>query len=356
MSIFIAALAVLCVAGISFRRREGFEDYMSPQKTGAIKGIFVVIVLYSHIRQYVSVPKTGMNELFFEAMTFFGQLMVVMFLFYSGYGIAVSVDKKEGYIKTLPKRRILKVWLDFAIAVVIFFFTALAVGRDYDVERLLWSLIGVETVGNSNWFIFVIVILYALTFIGFGITGGKKHLLAGIILTTVLCAGAMAGLYFWKQKEYWWYDTVLCYPLGMWYYLAKPYIDKHLLNNFNKWFACTAATGIVFLFVNELYVACGRIRGIFVPLSLVFAILIVLASMRISVNNAALRWLGSRVFGIYILQRLPMMVLSKFGLNSKPIIFTLVCFAITLVLAEIFERSTAKLDELLHITPKKIKK
>ncbi len=353
MGIFMLALQLVCVAGISFRLKNGFEDYMSPSKTGAIKGIFVVIVFFSHVRQYISVPNAGANKLFYSVLLFLGQLMVVMFLFYSGFGIAASVAKKDGYVKTIPVRRILKVWLDFAIAVTIFFFVSRAIDVKYDLKQFLLSLAGLKTVGNSNWFIFVIIVLYILTFIAFAVTGGKKHLVAGIAVTTVLSIAATAVMWHCFGDHYWWYDTIMCYPLGMWYYVAKPYIDKKLLNNFDKWFAAVASCAICFSALKALLTATKGNRIVFIPMALVFAIGVVLISMRISINNGVLRWFGSRVFGIYILQRIPMMVLRYFGVNDEPFLYTAVCFAITIVLAEIFERSTGKLDEWLHITPKK---
>lgn len=356
MSIFMLALQLICVAGISFKFKDGFEDYMSPSKTGAIKGIFVIIVFFSHVRQYIRVPQTGANKLFFTVLLFLGQLMVVMFLFYSGYGIAASISRKDGYVKSIPKKRILKVWLDFAIAVTIFYFVSSAIGIKYDTKQFLWSLVGLKTVGNSNWFIFVILVLYILTFIAFAITGGKKHLFAGIVVMTVLSAAVTLALKEAFGSHYWWYDTVMCYPLGMWFYVAKPYVDKMLLGNFDKWFSAVAASAICFSCLKALLSALKGSRKVFIPMALIFAIGIVLLSMRISINNGVLRWFGSRVFGIYILQRIPMMVLRYFGWNDKPVVFTAVCFAITIVLAEIFERATGKLDEWLHITPKKLKK
>lgn len=76
---------------------------MSPDKTGAIKGIFVIIIVYSHVKQYLSVPYADpANKLFFDVLYFLGQLMVVAFLFYSGYGVAVSVSKKRRLRKNAP--------------------------------------------------------------------------------------------------------------------------------------------------------------------------------------------------------------------------------------------------------------
>ena len=97
-------------------------------------------------------------------------------------------------------------------------------------------------------------------------------------------------------------------------------------------------------------------RKLFIPMALVFAVFIVLLSMRISVCNGILQWFGKRVFGIYILQRIPMIVLSHFGMNKNAFLFSVACFALTIVIAEIFERAMDKLDVLLHLSKKPVKK
>ncbi len=350
MAIFLVMLALMCLFGIQFQTKNGFEDYMSPQKTGAIKGIFVVIVLLSHLRQYISLDNSVLNQPFKDFMSFFGQLMVVMFLFYSGYGVLLGIAQKDGYVKTIPTKRVLKVFIHFDIAVLIFYATGLLLGKNYSVKRLLLSLVGLDGVGNSIWFIFSIIVLYLLTFAVF--IFAKKRVVLGTAILTVLSFAAVLAVRAWKGSEYWWYDTMMCYPLGMWYAIAKPKIDKLLLPDFNKWFACTAATATVFFFMKSLMPAFHNSRKIFIPMALVFAILVVLVSMRVSVNNGILRWFGKRVFGVYMLQRIPMIVLSRFGLNESPFLFSVVCFALTIVIAEIFERAMDKLDIALKLSKK----
>ena len=354
MIIFVAMLAVMCLWGIEISGKNGFSDYMSPQKTGSIKGIFVVIVLLSHVRQYISLENTAVNAPYKDLMSFLGQLMVVAFLFYSGYGVALGLKNKDGYAKTLPTKRALKVLLHFDIAVLIFYITGLALGKSYSVEKLLLSLIGLDGVGNSVWFIFDIIILYLLTFAVF--IFAKKKMVIGTAVMTVASFAAVIIIREFKGAEYWWYDTIMCYPLGMWYALAKPYIDKELLPDFSKWLSCTAITAVVFFSMYEIYKATNSSRKIFIPMALVFALLTVFASMRISISNKVLQWFGKRVFGIYILQRIPMMILSHFGANENPVLFTAVSFALTIVLAEIFERAMDKLDILLRLSKKPIKK
>lgn len=348
MVFFLAALLILCLVGIKFSGKDGFEDYMSPSKTGAIKGIFVIIVLFSHVRQYIKLTPDWYDKPFNSFMLFLGQLMVVMFLFYSGYGVTLGLAKKDGYVKTLISKRSLKVLLHYDIAILIFYFIGLALGKNYSIKKLLLSFIGLDAVGNSVWFIFVILILYVITWISFRFVG--KRVILGTAITTAVSLAAVAVLYILKGKEYWWYDTLLCYPLGMWYAIAKPHIDKALIPSFGKWFVCTGVTLAAFITLNHFLLLNGKTRAIFIPIALVFALLIAFASMRISINNGVLRWFGKRVFGIYILQRIPMIILQHFGMNESPFLFAAVSFAITIVLAEIFERCTDKLDVALKLS------
>lgn len=351
MVIFLVMLFLLCVFGIKFSGKSGFEDYMSPEKTGAIKGIFVIIVVLSHLRQYITLDKTAINTPYLEFMSFLGQLMVVAFLFYSGYGVLLGLGKKEGYAVSLITKRVPKVLLHFDIAVVIFFVTGLLTGKDYTIKRLLLSLIGIEGVGNSAWFIVVIILLYIITFAVF--VFARKKILLGVILTTVASAALVLAVRHFKAGEYWWYDTIMCYPLGMWYAIVKPTIDKTVLPDFNKWFGCLAASVVAFAALRQLRAGLHGSRAVFAVEALAFAAVIVFASMRISVGNPVLHWFGNHVFSVYILQRIPMSVLSYFGVNDKPFLFSAVCFAITIVIAELFDRMTDRLDIALKLSKKR---
>ncbi len=356
MVLYIAAIAVIALAGIKFSFKKGFEDYMSPKDTGAVKGLFVIIVFFSHIRQYCTVAPDELNKPYLDVMSWFGQLMVVMFLFYSGYGVFLAIKNKDGYVKTMPLKRILKVWYHFALAVLLYLALGRAMGKNYTWEMYRDAIIGIGGLGNSSWFIMVILLLYLATFIAF-IFIGRKHMLVGTILTTALGFGVLIWLMNVKADDYWWYDTLMCYPLGMWYALAKPKIDKSLLNDFGKWFSASAITAVIF-FIMKYYLMPLHTssRNFFMIEALVFGILITLLSMRIKIGNSVLRWFGKRIMGIYILQRIPMIYFASIGLNAYPKIFTLCCLTATLIIAELFDLATGGLDILFHLSPKKKKK
>ena len=231
-------------------------------------------------------------------------------------------------------------------AVLIFYITGLALGKNHSIEKLLLSLVGFDSIGNSVWFIFDIIILYLLTFAIF--TFAKKRMIIGTAVMTALSFAAVLIIKEFKGTEYWWYDTIMCYPLGMWYALAKPHIDKKILPSFWKWLASLSVTLAVFILLRNAYVASGNNRWYFIAEAVVFALLIVFVSMRISINNKVLQWFGKRVFGVYILQRIPMIVFTHFGLNTKKYAFVAMSFLVTIVLAVFFDAAMAKLDGVIY--------
>lgn len=349
MAIYIALAAVFALAGIKFGIKNGFDDYMSPEKTGAVKGLFTFIVLLSHTRQYYTLTQDAANKPFIAVMSWLGQLMVVMFLLYSGYGVSCAIKNKEGYVRTIPVKRAFKVWYHFALCIVIYYVTGLLLGKMYTVKMMLLALVGISGVGNSSWFIIVIILLYLATWIAFSITK-NRHMVIGTLLTTLLSFGVFLAVRKLKGSDYWWYDTIMCYPLGMWYALAKPYLDKALLGRFFAWLAAAAASAALFIGADKLMIYDGGTRNIFVIKALLFGILVVIVSMRISINNPVLQWFGKHVFGVYILQRIPMIVLHHYGISEDPVFFTAITIIVTVIIAALFDRFTDWLDVKLKLS------
>lgn len=132
-------------------------------------------------------------------------------------------------------------------------------------------------------------------------------------------------------KEVWWYDTAICYALGMYYSLFKEKIENVLSNKiiYFVFFVITAIATFGLIACIEL--GLGKIFDLI--LMPVFTSFVVLLTMKVSFNNALLRWFGNHLFEIYILQRIPMILFSYFDLNKKPYLYLVVCFITTLLLA-----------------------
>ena len=170
MIITIILLSLLCLWGIKIGKLEALEGYISKSRTNSIKGVFILIVFLSHVKNYIvdaGYVYHGLgDELFCHFMSTIGQLMVVMFLFYSGYGIMESLQHKgESYARAIPRHRILSTLINFDIAVCVFLIVDLFLGKEISIKQFLLSLIAWDSVGNSNWYIFAILVCYFITWL-----------------------------------------------------------------------------------------------------------------------------------------------------------------------------------------------
>ena len=87
MVILLFILLLVSLYGI--RVSSFHKDYISLDSTNAIKGLFAVLILYSHMRQYLILTDTFANNWYLAILNYIGQMMVTMYLFYSGYAVSI---------------------------------------------------------------------------------------------------------------------------------------------------------------------------------------------------------------------------------------------------------------------------
>ena len=120
MTIIILIFFVILLVPARITRRN--DKYLDKNYTNIVKGFFLLFVFVRHFIQY----KTPFSSTWYDTIGLkinsqLGQLIVTMFLFYSGYGIMESIKRKGNeYVNSIPKKRILPTWLHFAFAVSIF--------------------------------------------------------------------------------------------------------------------------------------------------------------------------------------------------------------------------------------------
>lgn len=177
-------ICLVCCVGIRYRKSGYYDTYIGKEQCNAIKGVFILCVFISHIYQYILI--CGYERSSWADLTgalvngLMGQLIVVMFLFYSGYGVWESIKNKgEAYVNSMPRHRILNTLVNFDIAVLLYILVDLVMGCDISLSQSLLSLTGWESVGNSNWYIFCILICYALVYLTARIVRGKLSELGG---------------------------------------------------------------------------------------------------------------------------------------------------------------------------------
>lgn len=153
--------------------------------------------------------------------------MVALFFFYSGFGILQSYATKCEYSSGFFKNRIFKTWIHFVIAVMLYLILSLIIGTKYRTIDYLLAWIGWTSLGNSNWFVFVMLALYVVTWCTFLLIGKrfveKRNVVLAIGVSAFSCT-LWLGLFF-SGKQSWWYNTLLCHPFGMWFAVFKDKLD-----------------------------------------------------------------------------------------------------------------------------------
>lgn len=333
MSLFLIPLAALCLVGIKFSGKEFRKDYMSPQTTTAVNGAFTVLVFLCHVLNTSTYRYGGIADEIFKNYIQIGQLVVVPFLFYSGYGVAESLRSKPGYARRMPYHRVFKVWLSFAAALLFWFVFDLVRGLEMNAKMILLSLTGWDSLGNSNWFMFVIFCLYLITFVSFVICADR--FVPGAVVTTLLSAGLVAALIVLHKETHWW-STVVFYPLGMWYSLLKPRIEKLLQKNNGVYWCSLAAFAVLTAAAHYLYIHRGYRQGVFMASGCFMMAFLITALMKFTVCNKTLLWIGKNLFWIYILQRIPMVFFGAHGWNIDKYLYVAICAAVTVGLTFAF--------------------
>ncbi len=350
MTFILIILVVLIFSKAEYAEKGGFnKEYISIGSTTAINGVFVILVFLRHFAQYFNLDAAS-DAAFNEVNNFLNQLIVVSFLFFSGYGTMLSIMKKgTPYVKNLFKGRFLKILFHFDICVLMFLILDIILGKEYPLKQTLLAFTTWTSIGNSNWYITAVLSFYLIAIVSFLLI--RRHHLPALMLFTAL---TIALVYFNIKvgRDAYFYNTMITFPLGMWFAYFKPSIDKLVMKNNISYTLCLSLVSIGFM-ISFVY----RFTGVeaYSIWASAFAILIVLLAMKVKINNPLLTFFGEHVFSIYILQRIPMILFEHFEVNAKPILLFIAAFAITLLMALVFDVLMKKVDFVLFDN-KKLKK
>lgn len=343
MLLFYIIILLLALYGISFVKSGFNQEYLSKEQSNAIKGIFILIVFIRHIWPYLrnfgydfSFPG---DSIFMWIDRWMGQLIVVAFLFYSGYGVMESIKNKgQHYIEDMPRRRIFNTLINYDVAVLAFLVIDLILGISLDPVTTLLAFSGWTSIGNSNWYIFVILVCYLCTWLGFKLGKGW--------IAFLLLAAAYIILLNTKSNLVW-YNTIFSFPAGLLYSQNKTQIEKFVQRQY--WLVLPICL-FAFLAVHTYKFAFYGLKDNLS--SILFALTIVVVSMKIKVGNKALIWCGTKLFPLYIYQRIPMIFLSKIDggtfITQHPYAYVWACLLITLAIAFLYRSLSIPRLEKTH--------
>jgi len=300
--LFFIIFCFLSTFGIKIKGIDNFfTDYMELDDTNCIKGIFVWLIVFCHKTSYGK-KKYGYSKI----TNNLGQKVVSMFFFYSSFGISESIKKKGiFYVKTLKNKAII-FFLKTQIIILMFLLANIFIlKKKVTLQRYLLSICFKSSLGNSNWFAFTIITFYFYSYFSFYLT--KNNIFLGIIIISLLCFvhTKIVFIYYYPKKVYT-VDTILCFVIGFYFSVMKIYLDKIIMKNDIFYFGILSGT------ILSLYES-SKIRNLFFKSlkNAIFAIIVVLISMKIKFKNEFLKFLNAHSYSIYLLQRLVMMIIYE---------------------------------------------
>lgn len=173
MIVWYLAIAVLACWGMRFQANGFREDFLAPESAAMINGISILVVFVQHLGHVLLAPMgyamDGCGDAAYKAVTgWIQQLLVVSFLFFSGFGVMEQIKRKGSeYVANFPRRRIFKVWANFAIAVCCFALVNLCFHTGIPIRRMIAALTCWRQIGNPSWYIFCVLWCYAATYLTF---------------------------------------------------------------------------------------------------------------------------------------------------------------------------------------------
>ena len=233
----------------------------------------------------------------------------------------------------MPRKRFFTTLLNFDIAVVVYIILNLIIGKAMTMSQIFLSFLAWESVGNSNWYIFCILLCYTLAFFSFLLSDDVNISLFLVIFFSFISMVSLSFL-----KETWWYNTLLCFSFGMLYSEKKEKFDILIKS---RYFWCF----IVFLILFCLFRCIPiTLRGFIYNMeSICFALIVTLVMMKMELKNPYLQWMGERLFPLYIYQRLMMIALFQIPggttfISQHPLVYIFFCFATVVLLSLLYPR------------------
>ena len=163
-SSLIVIAAFLAVILFTFKKSQ-HTDVFPISVTQELKGFGILTVVFAHFA-YMKVT----NADFLFPLSIIAGVGVDLFLFMSGYGLTVGMLKKPMPIIDFYKRRVIKIFIPFWVALILIFAAdAIFLGIFYPVPYMLQSLlgwfptaVGFGDVNSPFWYITWMMMFYIL--------------------------------------------------------------------------------------------------------------------------------------------------------------------------------------------------
>lgn len=269
--------------------KEPVRSSFSKEQTLALRGICAMEIVMGHLGIYLDAP-------LLRAISKVDILFVGIFFALSGFGIAYSIENKEGYLHFFPVKKFAGLFLP---AYVAYAMGELVVIIKYDLPEHAKRLYQLPYfLKNVNWFIWELFFFYLLTYFLAKIKKLRQmHWIMLLLSILLIFTGYFAGI---NEN---WYGSGICFPLGISYYYYSDWIYEKFLQK--RWWCWGLAGtsvmvlfGLGFLLLESTQPLPASICKNIVAAMVVFVLIVLLS--RVKIGNRLSYFLGTISFEIYL--------------------------------------------------------
>lgn len=286
-------IVLFILLGLFLSRSTAIDDadaFFCKDSTSSLRGLAMLGIILHHIH----------NELQYGSflLSSVGYLSTGLFFFISGYGNSLSLKKTHHVTFSWLKKRIQKIYIPFLITYCFYYLTDIVLfpSEVPSLKDVIPDLVIISLPNMVSWFPKIIILCYFLHWSFKNVTS-KENLHLGAM-------GLAIGLYILMMRKLniaaYWYNSVLCYPLGMLIASKKDTISTRLCSRQTRliFFWCVVLAFPLF-FALQIVAWYSQIAC-----AITFSLICFAYTLLWKVKTTALSWIGIHSFEFYLIHLL----------------------------------------------------
>lgn len=308
-------------------RVKNIDIFLDKNNTSILRGLSVIIIFIHHlVRQFQG------DSLLKACFINVGFLAVTIFLFVSGYALKTQFNKKDNYLKGFFINKVLRLIIIFIISdILITILYNIFTQKKYGVLIFLKNLLMLKfSDGRQLWFVFIIIFDYVIFYIANKFFDNKKSTYL-IFLATILYIIPFVI----TNKDVHWYNTAICFPLGV----AIADYKREIFSFLNKRYCINIISSFILIILGIYLFQAKSIEIIqfFVPIVFIWFILCIL--IKVNLNGRYLKFMDTISFEFYLVHLgILKMILKENSENSS--IYIVIVFLISILISWLINRIT----------------
>lgn len=325
---------VLVLLFVSLAFYVGGDYAFSKEKMQIIRAVIPAVIVLHHCALYFDVEALC-------PLKCAGNYLVSVFFFISGYGVESAINNKASYLTSFWKKRGLSIMIPYIISLVLYFVVYILIhGGQFNFKNdIVDNFKNGGTFLPYSWFVYVIIICYFVFYVCHRYFFSCK--VSMLFETAILLFVALS---MWLlDMGHWWYNKILVFALGGWFYLWEPF-----LRNIFRGHRASFYISIICLVIISFILSIGN-KGYLLPVSLLFfsaAVYFCISLIPWTANrNKIIIFLSSISYEIYLVQGIVLYLLRGPVLYiANDMIFILLSIINIVLLA----LGVHKISELCH--------